>query len=201
MVAVAVVAAAGVAVWLMRGHRESADDKYLTALKSNGLAGQFPSDANAIAAAKKTCRDLENGGPPHGMPVDKIAVDIYCPQFSQGFHVLQTVTVTGTFTLRDSDPSTYYPSITTSGSSCWGTRGYSDIGAGTPVVVKNGKGEVLTTTELGTGTGTSSSCVFTFTFKATEGQDRYMITVSHRGDISFSFDQLKDNDVALTLGQ
>jgi hypothetical protein len=42
--------------------------------------------------------------------------------------------------------------------------------------------------------------VFNFSFELTEGQDRYLITVSHRGDLTYSFDQLKNNDVALTLG-
>ncbi len=199
--AVVVLAGIGVTAAVLLGrHAENPDDKYLAELRTNGLAGSFASDANAIASAKRTCRALEEGGPPQGTPVDKVAVEVYCPQFSDGFHVLERATVTGTYTLIDSEPSTYYPGITTSGSSCRGTGGFTDIRSGTQVTVKNGKGEVLTTTTLGVGTGDSSDCVFPFSFSVTEGQDAYVISVSHRGDITFSFEQIKNNNVALTLG-
>jgi hypothetical protein len=104
---VLLVGAVGLAtgVLLSRQPHESIDDKYLAALRASGLAGQFASDANAIAHAKQTCRTLENGGPQQGLPIDKVAVDAYCPKFSEGFHVLQTVTVSGTFTLIDSSPA------------------------------------------------------------------------------------------------
>jgi hypothetical protein len=85
------------------------------------------------------------------MPVDQVAVDYYCPQFSEGFHVLETSTVTGSFTLRDDSPNMYAPAITVSGSSCSGSGGYSDIDEGTQVTVKNGKGDILTTTFLESG--------------------------------------------------
>jgi hypothetical protein len=203
LVAVAAVVVGGavtIAVLLMRDQPANPDITYLDKLNAKGLSSQFASDANAIASAKRTCRTLEDGGPAQGMPAEKIAVDVYCPKFSGGFHVLETATVRGTFTLVDSTPSTYYPAITTTGSSCRGSGGYSDIGPGTEVTVKNANGEVVTSSALGSGSGTRSQCVFNFSFELTEGQDRYLITVSHRGDLTYSFDQLKNNDVALTLG-
>jgi hypothetical protein len=199
---VVVLAAVGVGagILLARKSTESPDDEYLAALRASGLAGQFASDANAIAHAKQTCRTLDNGGAQQGLPVDKVAVDAYCPKFSQGFHVLETVTVRGSFTLIDNSPSIYYPSITSSGSSCSGADGYSDIDMGTQVVVKNGKGEILTTTALGVGTGNRYRCVFPFSFEITEGQDRYMVSVGRRGEIGYTFTELKNNGVTLNLG-
>lgn len=66
--------------------------------------------------------------------------------------------------------------------------------------MKNGKGDVLTTTTLGAGAGGRYVCSFPFSFQITEGEDRYVVTVSHRGDMGYSFTDLKANGVALQLG-
>lgn len=199
-IAVLMLAGTGVGAFLLVRDRESADDRYLAALDERGVADQFSSDANAIAAGKRFCRTLEEGGKPQGMPADQVAVDIYCPQFAEGFHVLEIATITGTFTLIDDDPNLYNPAIATAGSSCSGSSGYSDIDAGTQVEVKNGAGDILVTTQLGDGSGTSYQCTFPFSFEITEGEDRYVISVTRRGEISYSFTQLKDDGVTLSLG-
>jgi len=200
IVIVLALAGGGVATAVVLRHKQSADDKYLAALKQAGLAGQFPSDASAIAHGKKTCRTLEEGGAPQGMPVDKIAVDTYCPKFAKGFKVLETATVSGTFTLIEESPSSYYPSITTTGSNCEGADGFGDIHEGTEVVVKNGSGVVLVTTTMGAGTGTSRKCVFPFSFQITEGEDRYIVSVTDRGEFTYTFADLKNGGVSLALG-
>jgi hypothetical protein len=69
------------------------------------------------------------------------------------------------------------------------------------VTVKNGKGEVLTTTSLGPGTGNSATCTFSFTFPITEGQDRYVVSVGRRGEFSYSFEQLRSHGVQIRLGR
>ena len=74
---------------------------YLSALKDSGLAGQFNSDANALAHGRQVCKQLDDGGPQQGLAADKVAVDAFCPQFSKGFHILETATVSGTFVLTD----------------------------------------------------------------------------------------------------
>jgi Protein of unknown function (DUF732) len=193
------VVGVGVTLFLNR-NRESVDDTYLAALRRSGLSGEFNSDANAVAHGKQVCRQLEDGAPQQGMPVDQVAVDYYCPQFTEGFHVLETATVTGSFTLRDDSPNMYAPAITVSGSSCSGSGGYSDIDEGRQVTVKNGKGDILTTTVLESGEGGRFLCTFKFWFDITEGEDRYVVTVSRRGDMSYSFAELKDNGVSLVLG-
>jgi hypothetical protein len=192
-------AGVGVTLYLNRD-RETVDDKYLAALRQSGLSGEFNSDANAVAHGKQVCRQLEDGAKQQGMPVDQVAVEYYCPQFSEGFHVLETITVTGSMTLKDDSPNMYAPLITMSGSSCSGSSGYSDIDQGTQVTVKNGKGEILTTTFLEPGEGGRYQCTFRFSFDITEGEDRYVVSVTDRGDMSFSFADLKANGVSLFLG-
>ncbi len=180
--------------------RKSPDQKYLAALSESGLAGQFASDANAIAHAKQICRTLGEGGPQQGLPVDKVAVDAYCPQFSNGFHVLEKATVKGTFTLINNSPNMYYPAIAVNGPTCSGADGWSDIQPGTQVFVKNSKGDIIVTAELQQGTGNRFRCTFPFSFDISEGEDHYIVSVGRRGELSYTFTQLKNDGVALDLG-
>ena len=62
--------------------------------------------------------------------------------------------------LADTKSNAYISSIASDGTSCEGTDGYSDIGRGTQVTVKNGKGEILATTSLGQGRGDQVTCTF-----------------------------------------
>ena len=198
---VLVLAGVGVAATLyLTRDRESPDDKYLAGVRQAGLTGEFNSNANAIAHGKQVCRKLEDGGPQQGMPVDEVGVEYFCPHFAEGFHVLETATITGSFTLNDDSPSYSSPSIEVSSSSCTGTGGYTDVGPGTQVTVKNGKGDVLTTTALEQGEGGRFLCSFPFSFEVTEGEDRYIVSVGRRGELSFSFGDLKANGVSLVLG-
>jgi hypothetical protein len=178
----------------------SPDDNYLSALKDSGLAGQFNSNANALAHGRQVCKQLDDGGPQQGLVADKIAVDAFCPRFSEGFHILETATVSGIFVLIDTKSDTDISSIASDGTSCNGTGGYSDIGRGTPVTVKNGKGEILAATSLGEGRAGDVTCTFSFSFPVTEGQDRYVVSVGHRGDFSHTFEQLQKQGVEIRLG-
>jgi Protein of unknown function (DUF732) len=171
---------------------------YLSALKDAGLTNQFNSDANAVAHGRQVCRRLEDGEPQQGLPADKFAVDAFCPQFARGFHILETATISGIFVLVDNGS---YEAITSDGESCQGTDGYSDIGRDTPVIVKNGKGEILASTALGAGKGSSANCTFSFSFPLTEGQDRYAVSVGRRGEFTYTFEQLRARGVQIHLGQ
>ncbi|MGE2731775.1 DUF732 domain-containing protein [Mycolicibacterium vaccae] len=185
-------------VYLTRD-RTTVDDEYLTALRVEGYSGEFNSDANAVAHGKQVCRKLDEGNPQQGMPADAVAVQYFCPQFAEGFHVLETTTITGSFTLKDDETSAYSSAIDVDGSSCTGAGGYSDVSAGTPVTVKNGKGEILTTSYLEPGRGGRYLCTFGIAFEVTEGQDRYVVSVGRRGELSFTFEELKARGVALVL--
>jgi hypothetical protein len=113
---------------------------------------------------------------------------------------MQHATVKGTFELIDSDSSYYSSSIDELSSGCSGTGGYSDIGPGTSVVLKNDRGRTLASTTLGPGNGSTYSCTFEFTFDITEGEADYVVTVSHRGDQHYTFARLQTDGAVLTLG-
>lgn len=197
-----VIVLAAANVWALQRQGGSTppppETSYLSALKDAGLANDFNSEAGAIAHGRQVCRQLEEGGPEQGLPADKFAVEAFCPQFAEGFHVLEKTTAAGTFVLMDSQG---VAGIATSETSCEGADGYSDVGRDTPVTVKNGKNEILATTTLGEGKGDSATCTFSFSFPVTEGQDRYVVSIGHRGEFSFTFDQLRAHGVRVRLGQ
>lgn len=201
-VATAIIALAAVVVWVLlvseRRPPPPPEAGYLAALKDAGVSDQFNSDANAVAHGRQVCRRLEDGEPQQGLLADKIAVDTFCPKFSEGFHILEKTTVTGTFVLID---SAGVDGIMSDGSSCQGADGYSDVNPGTPVTLKNGQGQTLTTTNLGAGKGDAGNCTFTFTLPVTEGQDRYVLSVGRRGEFTYTFEQLVAKGIQMQLGQ
>jgi hypothetical protein len=200
--AVAVLVVLAAVVWglLLPGPKQqTSEERYLSSLNDSGFANQFNSDANALAHGRQVCKQLDEGGPQQGLPVDKLAVDSFCPQFNGGFHILETANVAGTFVLTDTSASEYTRPITSDGKSCAGSDGYSDVDAQTQVTVRNGKGEILTMTALGAGKGNDVTCTFSFAFPITEGQDRYVLSIGHRGEFSYSFGQLQQG-IEIHLG-
>ncbi|MET0452433.1 MAG: DUF732 domain-containing protein [Mycobacterium sp.] len=200
---VVIVAVAAIVLGLqLRHHRQetSPDADYLAALRDSDLSGEFNSDANALAHGRQVCRHLDEGNAQQGTLADKIAVDTFCPKFSDGFHILETATVSGVFVLTDAPSDTGISSISSDGTSCQGVGGYSDIGAATALTVKNGQGAILATTALGQGRGDQVTCTFSFSFPITEGEDRYVVSVSHRGEFSYTYDQLQRGGVQIRLG-
>jgi hypothetical protein len=111
-----------------------------------------------------------------------------------------TMDVTGTFTLLD-DGGYRSLGAFTSGSSCEGDGGYSDIHAGTQVTVADAAGTVVATGILGSGTARSIvSCEFAFTVPdVPTGEDFYQVTVSHRGTLTYTADELASG-LSLGLG-
>jgi hypothetical protein len=113
----------------------------------------------------------------------------------------ETHVINGEFTLIDTDSD--YRSISSSGQNCLGTRGYDDIRAGAQVLIKDGDGKPLSTTQLGFGnTLGTSRCVFTFSTDELPKRDFYVLEVSHRGELTFSYDDLvsKNWEVSTSLG-
>lgn len=109
-------------------------------------------------------------------------------------------TIDGTFELNDSD--TEFSSISTTGGTCKGTGGYSDMGPGRPVTVRDDTGKILASTTLGTGTGSSRRCVWVFTLPDVPEVSFYAVEVGRRGEVTYSLADMKANDwtVSLTLG-
>jgi hypothetical protein len=108
----------------------------------------------------------------------------------------QTRAISGSFTLLDAGEH----GILHTGSWCTGTGGYGDIGQGTQVVVKDGSSKYLASTVLGAGTYSTGSCSFSFTVTLTQGEDAYAVSVSHRGEIFFTWNQLVSSGPQLSLG-
>lgn len=106
-----------------------------------------------------------------------------------------THTVSGTVTL--SDPNT-------AAAGCIGLGGYSDISAGAQVTVTNQSQTVLGSTGLGAGVpdATSTSCVYPFSFSDIPKASFYGLTLTHRGTLQYSYQDMVTNDwtVSLTLG-
>jgi hypothetical protein len=197
----AVIVVAAAVTWaLLQADRRpppSPDTEYLAALNEAGLTNQFNSDANALAHGRQVCRRLEDGEPQQGLPADKIAVDAFCPKFTQGFRILEIATIPGVFILTDSEDAY---GIASDGELCEGADGYSDVGHGTAVNVKNGKGEILATTSLGQGKGNTTECRFDFSFPLTEGEELYVVSVGRRGEFNYPFELLRDRGVQIHLG-
>lgn len=185
----------GVWWWLGKPDRD-----YIGDLRASGDLASFSSEAEAIAHGKRVCADLSAGGKAQGTRIDLAATKAYCSRFSGGFHVLETKIIEGTFTLIDTSYSPYYTSIDTSGFGCEGAGGYSDIRTGTAVTVKNAAGILLGSAQLAAGSGDSSSCTFAFSVNLTEGEDDYVVSVSHRGDMHYTWSQLSTGGIRLSLG-
>lgn len=96
----------------------------------------------------------------------------------------ETFTATGSITMIDYDMDRYQ-------GQCFGSGGYSDMEAGTQVVVRDASGTSLAFGELGTGSVASpSECDFNFVVKDIPSGDKlYTIEVGSRGEINFTEDE------------
>jgi hypothetical protein len=178
---------------------EEQQEKLTTELRDKGLGGKFASDAAAVAHAKSVCTALDDGGEQQGPKADAISVSVYCPKYEDGFTTLRPIKVKGT--LEVVDTSIYSQGLIAGGGRCTGHDGYSDIYGGQDVTITNADGKQLTRTELGSGVGDEYSCTFAFTFTVMEGEDDYLVQVSHRGELHYTQAQLKTpGRVSVNLG-
>lgn len=91
--------------------------------------------------------------------------------------------VTGTFALVDLDGFFTGP--------CFGSGGYSDIGPGTQVVVKDRSGKIMATGSLGPGKARGGSiCQFKFAMEV-PSSDFYSFEVGRRGSITYTPEELE----------
>ena len=105
-------------------------------------------------------------------------------------------TITGSLTLIDSQ---------TASNGCDGEGGYSDIGGGMNITLKNETGTILATSTMSPGRRDQSvSCVYDFTFTNVPRAKFYVVTMGsgRRGDLTYSHEELvaKGNRVTIVLG-
>ena len=193
-VVVLLVAFAG---WRLVGGGQSSEDRYLQALEDAGLRDDFAADRAALAAARSTCEDLDGGADPQGSEAQLIAVEQFCPDYEDGFHILEVQEIDGSFTISDADSAGFQV-----GGPCQGEGGYGDLNSSTQVVVSNPDGDELTRAQLGPGETTSIvTCQFEFTVELTEGEETYIFEVGDRGELSYSWDEVTTPGiVAFTIG-
>ncbi|WP_079189182.1 hypothetical protein [Streptomyces kebangsaanensis] len=88
-----------------------------------------------------------------------------------------------------------------SGELCSGTGGYSDIDLGTQVTITDAAGTLVAVGSLGFGQKTEQGCEFPFTVDdITPGSKFYTVEISHRGGLTKTEDQLREGELAFTLG-
>ncbi len=104
------------------------------------------------------------------------------------------VTVTGEFTLTDYSTAAF--------GACEGDGGYSDLGAQTEAVLRDGSGAILGTANLGTVSFTDgAACTWKVEFdKVPDDRDFYTFEVSRRGEIRSSRAELESNGWKFTSG-
>jgi hypothetical protein len=87
------------------------------------------------------------------------------------------------------------------GSPCLGTGGYSDIGPGTSVTVRDETGKTVATGSLDDGRPMGTSCVFPFSMdEVPSGSNFYEVEISHRGGVTFSREELDERGASVSLG-
>lgn len=83
---------------------------------------------------------------------------------------------------------------------CQGSGGYSDIGTGTPVTLRNGAGDLLATASLGSGSNLGVSCVWETVLRdVPRREDFYVVEVGDRGEISQSRTELEAGDFTFDI--
>jgi hypothetical protein len=95
------------------------------------------------------------------------------------------------------------------GKACEGAGGYTDLGEGTPVVVRDGDGEIIGTGRFSEGKGAGvrsgaigipSACVFAFKVKHVPDADMYSFQMSHRGGVVYTHAELEENNWKVGAG-
>ena len=105
-------------------------------------------------------------------------------------------TVKGYLSLQDS--------ATFIGKVCQGAGGYTDLEEGTPVVVRDGDGQVIGAGRFAAGRGTRiakvggvsvpSACVFAFRLKHVPDAETYSFEMSHRGGVVYTHEELEESN-------
>lgn len=98
--------------------------------------------------------------------------------------------ITGHMTLSGLDVLNGTPGLKV-GADCYGAGGYDDIHEGTSVSVANQDGKIIATGQLGAGSIVAfHTCSLPFTVKDVPDAKFFKVTISHRGELVYSKDEL-----------
>ena len=107
----------------------------------------------------------------------------------------------GTLTLQSEDVASAYKSPP--GSRCSGAGGFSDLDIGAGVTVTDQAGRIVGTSSISSSSkGDPKTCTFTFDVPGVPNRSFYKVEVSHRGGITYSYNQLQTAgwSIATTIG-
>lgn len=111
-------------------------------------------------------------------------------------HVITTFELRGTMSLNDG-----VTSVAPVGE-CAGDRGYHDIHEGAQVTVYDAAGKAVGLGRLENARYEAGTCVFEFTVDNVPlGEAIYQVEVSHRGKVSYEFEDARSGRVSLSLGR
>jgi len=112
-----------------------------------------------------------------------------------------TYTLTGRILLSSDSDSVV--STGGKGTTCYGDHGFDDFYPGQKVVVKDGSGNVLavelTESELVSAGTSRSLCEFSILVEAIPQERFYVVEISHRDELTYTFDELEEMDWKLDL--
>lgn len=105
-------------------------------------------------------------------------------------------TITGTVSIVDLDANY------SAGGTCSGKGGYSDLRIGAQVTVRNQDQRTVATGRVSSSASHDLLCELAFTVDGVPRSDFYEVEVSHRGGLTYSHDEMVDNDwtVDLSIG-
>ncbi|MBC3194845.1 hypothetical protein H7X46_27720 [Pseudonocardia sp. C8] len=111
-------------------------------------------------------------------------------------------TMTGRITVATgtSALSSSYSSYGSNGGRCVTYRGYDDIAEGVSVTVRDSGGAIAGVGHLGAGRPEPYGCTFPFTVADLPSSEFYTVEISHRGEVTFTADDVAAGDVHLSLG-
>jgi hypothetical protein len=116
------------------------------------------------------------------------AVLVYT-MWPKGFDVTGSLTVSGAGSLARS-----------TGQTCVGTGGYSDLHPGTPVVISDASGTTIAIGSLDPAPFGGTTCVFPFKVAGVpDGHDFYGVAVSNRGRLSYDAARMHQH-LSLSIG-
>lgn len=88
-----------------------------------------------------------------------------------------------------------------SGDGCAGTDGYSDLAPGVSITVYDNSGKVVSVGALGSGTDVGSACIFTWLIHGVPKSPFYKVEISHRGQLTYSYQQATAGGLDSSIGQ